>query len=292
MNGLLVIKKEKNMTSHDVINKLRRILNTKKIGHLGTLDPLATGVLVVCVGEATKLAQFIENVDKTYIAEVCLGKSTSTMDEEGEVIEEKSINSIDLENLKNTLNSFLGLSKQIPPIYSAIKVNGMKLYDYARSGKEVDIIARDIEIKDINLLNEPVFKNNKCYFKIETTVSKGTYIRSLCNDIGRKLGVPSYMSDLIRTKNGVFSINEAYSLEDVAIGNFKFINMIDSLGNLPKTNDENLISKAKNGMKISKNNINDIFNFLPNQLAIYKDDKLYAIYQIDELCYKAVRVWN
>ena len=152
MNGIIVIDKPINMTSHDVVSQVRKTLKTKKVGHLGTLDPLASGVLVVCVGDATKLAQFIENVEKTYLATICIGKTTSTLDSESDFPKKlSSTEKIDENTILSVLDSFLGKSLQYPPIFSAIKVNGRKLYDLARKGEEIQIEPREIEIKSIKI---------------------------------------------------------------------------------------------------------------------------------------------
>ena len=149
MDGLLIINKEKNMTSHDVVGKLRRILNTKRIGHTGTLDPNATGVLVICVGEATKLVQFLEQDSKTYYAEIIIGKATNTYDITGEVTEEVVCQNVDQNKLQEVLDSFVTTYDQLPPIYSAIKVNGKKLYEYARNNQEIEVAARSVTINSI-----------------------------------------------------------------------------------------------------------------------------------------------
>ena len=208
MDGILLINKEKNMTSHDVVNKVRRVFQTKKVGHCGTLDPDATGVLVLCVGKATKALQFLTSEEKQYIATLTLGTSTDTYDASGVVLEEKEFTGVT--NVKEVLNSFIGKQKQVPPIYSAIKVNGKKLYEYARNNQEVHIEPRDIEILDIELLE---IKDNTIQFKVDC--SKGTYIRSLCVDIAKKLGYPGHMSDLIRSRSGAFKLEDCYTLEQL-----------------------------------------------------------------------------
>ena len=197
MDGILLINKPAGMTSHDVVNCIRRLLHTKKVGHCGTLDPDATGVLVLCIGKATKALQFLTSEEKEYIATLSLGKSTDTYDASGTVLETKEFQGVD--HVEEVLLSFLGAQKQMPPIYSAIKVNGKKLYEYARNGEDVHIEPRDIVIKDIQLLEQ---KDNIIRFQVKC--SKGTYIRSLCVDIARKLGYPGHMSHLIRSQSGHF----------------------------------------------------------------------------------------
>lgn len=186
MDGIIIINKPQNCTSHDVVYKVKKIFN-QKVGHTGTLDPMATGVLPLLVGKGTLCSKYLINHDKTYEVELELGKKTDTGDIEGNVVEEKEVdvNILNLENVKKALKTFLGKQEQMPPMYSAIKVNGKKLYEYARKGQKVEIEPRKIEILNINLLN--IDKNSKTiYFTVHC--SKGTYIRSLCEDIANRLG--------------------------------------------------------------------------------------------------------
>ena len=194
IDGLILINKPKGWTSHDVINKLRSILHQKKIGHTGTLDPMATGVLPVLLGNATKLSKYLIEHDKTYIAVIKLGIKTNTGDEEGEIIERKEVNIDILKNtyIEDVLKSFIGNQKQKPPIYSAIKINGKKLYEYARNNESVEIQERDIEVYEAKLLE---INKNEVEIRIQISVSKGTYIRKLCEDISEKLGTVGYMKE-------------------------------------------------------------------------------------------------
>lgn len=211
MDGIILINKPLNCTSHDVVNKVRKICHTKKVGHCGTLDPLASGVLVLCINKATKALQFITSEDKEYIATITLGKATDTYDLEGKITSEKEYqNDLTLKQVEETLKTFLGKQKQVPPIYSAIKVNGKKLYEYARNNEKVEIEPRDIEIYSLELLS---FEKNE--IKIKTHCSKGTYIRSLCVDIASALGYPGVMSSLIRTKSGHFALDDCITLEEL-----------------------------------------------------------------------------
>ncbi|AWW25684.1 MAG: tRNA pseudouridine55 synthase [Acetobacterium sp.] len=210
-SGYLNVYKEKGMTSHDVVFKARKILKTKKIGHTGTLDPDAQGVLVLCVGQATKMVEYITDYEKVYEAEVILGIETDTCDLSGTVISEnhRRINRDDFERI---LNKFIGDIRQKPPIYSAIRVNGKKLYHYARNGESVEIPERDIHIAKISLLK---FSADTQKARIMVTCSKGTYIRSLCRDIGSALGTLGCMGNLIRHRVGRFSINDAVTLAEI-----------------------------------------------------------------------------
>ncbi len=220
MNGILVINKEQGFTSRDVINILNKKLETKKIGHTGTLDPIATGVLVVCVGRYTKLVDQITSYDKEYVATIELGKRTDTLDRTGHILEESEPANVDNSVLIHTLHSFLGKSLQEVPAYSAIKIHGKKLYDYARNNESVDLPKREIEIKEIELL-----KNEKGLITFRAVVSKGTYIRSLIRDICQSLNVLGTMSSLERTRQGNFKINRAVTLNDIDNKNYPLLNL-------------------------------------------------------------------
>ena len=293
MDGIIIVNKEKGMTSHDVVNKIRKIFNTKQVGHLGTLDPLAEGVLAICINDATKLVQFLTDHDKTYVATICLGKSTDTYDLEGKIIESKDIDNINEDLVDEVLKSFVGESYQIPPIYSSIKVNGKKLYEYARNNEYVEIEPRKITIYNIKRISDFHYENKCCFFDIEVSVSKGTYIRSLCYDIGKKLEIPSLMAGLVRTKLGNFGLNNSYTLSEIQLGNYQLYSKLDALENFDIIDDKELISKASFGMKISIKYINELINNTPDKIVIKDNERLIAIYEKnDELkCYKAARVW-
>ncbi len=211
MDGVININKSAGMTSFDVIAILRKILNTKKIGHTGTLDPDATGVLPVCVGKGTKLVEMLTANDKQYIAGIKLGIVTDTQDMSGEILEEKNAD-VDAEALKDVIASFIGESEQIPPMYSAVRVNGVRLYKLAREGKTVEREARKIFIQGIKL-NSYDKENNEFFITVDC--SKGTYIRTLSHDIGQKLGCGAAMSSLKRTKSGRFEISDSYTLDEI-----------------------------------------------------------------------------
>ena len=261
MDGIILINKPLNCTSHDVVNKVRKICHTKKVGHCGTLDPLASGVLVLCINKATKALQFITSEDKEYIATITLGKATDTYDLEGKITSEKEYqNDLTLKQVEETLKTFLGKQKQVPPIYSAIKVNGKKLYEYARSGKKVEIEPREIEIFDIDLIS--ISKDMKeIVYKV--WCSKGTYIRSLCEDIAERLGTVGFMSGLNRTRVGDFRIEQAVKISDVAgddgvvnrdIIKSKFISIEEFFKDYKSLNFNDLkIFKFLNGVMINVN---------------------------------------
>ena len=213
MNGIIIINKNQGYTSHDIVHKIKKI-SKEKVGHTGTLDPMAQGVLPILIGKATQCSKYLINHDKIYKVKLKLGIKTDTADSEGNIIEKTEISPEILNEKKilQAINSMKGKQEQIPPIYSAIKVNGKKLYEYARKGQEVEIKPRQIEIYNIILNN--IDKENKI---IEYTVncSKGTYIRSLCEDIAKKLGTIGYMENLIRLKVGEFSIENSITLEEI-----------------------------------------------------------------------------
>ena len=209
MNGILIVDKPAGWTSHDVVAKLRGVLKTKRIGHGGTLDPMATGVLPVFVGRATRAAEFCENAEKEYIAGLRLGIVTNTQDITGKILEERAA-SITADNLRKILKGFLGNQKQIPPMYSAVKQDGKKLYELARKGVEVPRRARDISISVIELLSGEGHE-----FLMRVVCSKGTYIRTLCHDIGAELGCGGTMSSLCRTRAGAYAIDSASTLDEI-----------------------------------------------------------------------------
>ena len=255
MEGIIVVNKPKGITSFDVIRKLKKILKTKKIGHTGTLDPLATGVMLMCVGKVTKLASDLEAKDKVYIADFDIGYATDTYDIEGKKIAENIIEVLK-ENLEQSIKKFIGNIKQVPPMYSAIKIDGNKLYHLARKGIEVERPERDVTIEYINLLD---FKDNKA--KIETKVSKGCYIRSLIYDIGQDLGTYATMTALQRKQVGDYSLEDSYSLEQieemVLNNDFKFLKTIEEIFSYDKyslqTEKEFTLYKNGNTVKIKEN---------------------------------------
>jgi tRNA pseudouridine55 synthase len=207
--GIIIVNKPQTWTSHDVVAKLRGVLHTKRIGHAGTLDPLATGVLVVMVGRATKQAQLLEANDKSYTAGLKLGVSSNTYDITGEISEAVEVN-VTREELESVLEAFRGEISQLPPIYSAIKVAGKPLYKYARKGETVEIKPRNVTIKKLELKS---FDGTNAVLEIDCT--KGTYIRSLCHDIGAKLRVGGLMSSLVRTRSGIYTLEDSYTLEEI-----------------------------------------------------------------------------
>ena len=244
MDGILVVNKPLGKTSFDMVAQTRKEFHTKKVGHIGTLDPMASGVLPILIGSCTKLSDYLMDHDKDYVAIIKLGKSTNTGDQEGEIVEEVEVDESILEETKveEVLNSFLGESEQIPPMYSAIKINGKKLYELARAGQTVERKPRKIYISNIKLLN--IGKEEK-EIKFEVTCSKGTYIRTLCEDIAKKLGTIGYMSELTRTRVGEFKI------EDEG----KVISLEALLSKNPsKELDDNEYRKLSNGIMLDFDN--------------------------------------
>lgn len=258
MDGIIVINKEKEYTSHDVVAKLKKKLNISKVGHTGTLDPNATGVLPILIGKGTKFSKYLINHDKIYEVELELGKKTDTADIEGKVIEEKNVDEKYIkENLLQVLESFIGKQEQIPPMYSAIKKNGKKLYEYARAGEKVEIEPRKIEIYKIDLN-----KYDKNIITFVVSCSKGTYIRSLCEDIAKKLNTVGYMQNLKRLQVGEFNIKDAVYIDKIDLKNVNehLITLEELLKETPCLNlGEKKLKLFLNGVQLTANNIDGLY---------------------------------
>lgn len=270
MNGFLYLNKPKDMTSRDVVNHIAKIFKMKKVGHTGTLDPMATGVLIVALGEATKLIDDVTSLEKEYIATATFGIETDTLDITGNILKKEDYCSFEKERVVRVLNSFLGTIEQEVPSYSAVRVNGRRLYDYARMHEKVVLPMRLVEIKKIELLDL-----NSTSFTFLVQVSKGTYIRSLIRDIGLKLGTPCCMSELRRTKQGDISIHSCIPLDEVNY-NTKLITITTVLEKYPAyfVPDE-LLKAVKNGAKIPNLEYTD-------KVRLYdKEKNLLALYQVD-----------
>ena len=261
MDGIIIINKEKEYTSHDVVAKVKKILNEKKVGHTGTLDPNATGVLPILLGKGTKLSKYLINHNKIYEATLKLGEKTDTADIEGKIIEEKDVKKENLseENIAKILQEFIGKSKQVPPMYSAIKVNGKKLYEYARKGQTIEIKPREIEIYSIELLN---INNNEITFRVHC--SKGTYIRTLCENIAEKLETVGYMKDLKRIEVGEFNIKNAITLKELESKKGKAVISIEDF-----LKDKNTITLNIKKLNLFLNGVN---------LKVEQVDGVYRIY--------------
>ena len=284
MNGVLIIDKEASVTSRDVVNEIQRKFDLYKAGHTGTLDPIATGVLVICVGSATKLIELLTSHDKEYIAEVTLGIKTDTLDITGKVLEEKDVYKTQQE-IEEVLNSFKGEYLQEVPLYSAVKINGKKLYEYARNNIEVELPKRLVKINDIEFLDIR-YDNNKTIFKFKCDVSKGTYIRSLIRDISNKLNTIGTMSNLRRTRVGNFKIEDAKLVSDI---NYKdLINIVDVL-DIKKINIDNEIrNKVYNGSLIDNIYDSDKILFIENNEAI----SIYQTYEKDNSKMKPYKMFK
>ena len=270
MDGIIIINKPKNCTSHDIVRKAKKIFN-EKVGHTGTLDPNATGVLPLLVGKGTQIAKYIINHDKTYEAVLQLGEKTDTADIEGKILETKEVleRSVQTENVKEVLRSFIGKQEQIPPIYSAIKVNGKKLYDYARKGESVEIQPRQIEIYDIELIK--IDKKNKT-IEFRVDCSKGTYVRTLCENIAEKLDTVGYMKELNRTKVGDFSINNSITIEELENGKSNnFITVEDYFKNYKN------IKLNEKKLKLFLNGVQLTWNLEDGIYRIYCDNEFIGI---------------
>ena len=270
MNGIILIDKPKDYTSRDIVNIVSKKLQTKKVGHTGTLDPLATGLLVLCIGKTLKLSELLVSTKKEYIATMTFGIETDTLDITGNIVKRDSKQKkITTKDIETVLKKYTGKIIQEVPKYSSVKVNGKKLYEYARKGEEVALPKREVEIFNI----EPLSEINNSTFTFKCTVSKGTYIRSLIRDIGVSLGTYATMSDLRRTKQGIFNIEDAYTLEDIENNNYKILDAKDVL-KLPKVIvDKNLEFKVKNGQVLTK------FFKEDKAMIINQNNELLAIYQ-------------
>ncbi|MBP1968060.1 tRNA pseudouridine55 synthase [Virgibacillus natechei] len=297
MNGILPLWKPSGMTSHDCVMRIRRIFNTKKVGHTGTLDPEVEGVLPICIGHATKIVSYLTETNKTYVAEVMLGKATDTEDSYGKMIEESRVTKFPSENeIDNVLQLFKGRIRQVPPMYSAVKVKGKKLYEYARENETVERPSREVIIHDLKRLSSPEQERN--VFQIEIVCSKGTYIRTLCVDVGKKLGYPAHMSGLIRMESASFTkentvtfndLEEAAKLDQqnqLLMPVMKGLDHLDILYVDPETK-----RKVLHGQKMDK----PIEVLHTDPFVVMCDDKLLAIYQThpdkpEQI--KPVRVFN
>lgn len=273
--GVLVVNKKRGMTSFDVVHEVSKILGIKKVGHTGTLDPMAEGVLVLTIGRATKLGELLTSLEKEYEAEVKVGFLTDTLDTEGTITKRKEPNkNIDYNSL---VNSFKKTYLQEVPIYSAVKVKGKKLYEYARENKEVKLPKKEVTIKNIELLNVEAKS-----FTFKCLVSKGTYIRSLIRDMGDSVSEYFTMSGLIRTKQGKFSVEDSYTLEDIKNNNYKILSIEEVLDYPVVIVDKELLKKVSNGAKIeNKWNIEDriIFKNTKNNLLViyYNKDGILTV---------------
>jgi tRNA pseudouridine55 synthase len=274
MNGILIVNKPKNYTSRDIVNIISKKLNTKKVGHTGTLDPIAEGVLVVPIGRALKISELLTSEKKEYIAKVILGYETDMLDITGKEIK-RNIPNVDKDKLIEVLNSFIGKYNQEVPIYSAVKVNGRKLYEYARSNIQITPPSKIVEIYSISLLEGPIYKDDTVEFTMKCEVSKGTYIRSLIRDIAYKLSTYGTMKELIRTKQGSFLLEDAFTLEDIQKDNYKLLSIKEALPNIKITKiDDKILKQVKNGMVLDKffeEEISLLVDKDGREIAIYKD---------------------
>ena len=291
MDGIINIKKEAGMTSHDVVFKLRKILGTKKIGHGGTLDPDVVGVLPIAVGKATRMVEFMQDEGKVYEGEITLGYSTTTEDASGEVVAETPVLSpLDEKLVDEAIASLTGPITQIPPMYSAVKVNGRKLYEYARAGEEVERPVRQVTIYDFTRTSDIGYEEGLARFRFRVKCSKGTYIRTLSVDLGEKLGYAAHMSHLTRTSAAGLSLEDALTLEEVAEkvsqGDLSFLHPLEiGIGDLEKVE---LTVEEVGEVQVGR--------FIPvesdsKELAAFYQGKLVAILEKREELYKPRKVF-
>ncbi|EKR8975700.1 tRNA pseudouridine(55) synthase TruB [Listeria monocytogenes] len=284
MNGIIPLWKERGMTSHDCVFKLRKILHTKKVGHTGTLDPEVEGVLPICIGRATKLAEYVTDEGKVYVAEITLGKSTTTEDATGETVNTKELAEISAAELQAALTKLTGKITQIPPMFSAVKVNGKKLYEYARAGIEVERPSRQVDIYSlIRLDGDTALNQSNPTFQLEIACGKGTYIRTLAVMIGELLGYPAHMSKLERTRSGFFKKEDCLMLTEIdemmQASDSSFLypleKGIESMAKL--VIEEEVYAKVLNGGLLPTSLFAEVENE-PRAALIFKD-KLTAIYK-------------
>jgi len=273
MDGVILVDKSKGISSFGVVSKIKKYLKTRDVGHCGTLDPMAEGLMVICVNKALKIAKYLTEDRKTYIAKVKLGETTPTLDVEGEIVERKEVPFFSEEKIKEILSTFLGKSEQIPPIYSAIQINGKRLYEYARNNEKVVVPPRSIEIYNIEFI---AYKNNEIEFSVDC--SKGTYIRTLCADIAARLDTIGYMTYLRRIKAGIFDIKNSSTLENIENGEYKIVSIKDALLNVGfdcfvASDDEKKM--IKDGRTISRKLENKTLYIDENESAL-------AMYEYDE----------
>lgn len=274
-DGVIVVNKEAGYTSRDVVNIVSKCLGTKKIGHAGTLDPLAEGVLLLVIGKGTKICELVTGYEKEYVAVVKLGISTDTLDITGNILKEEDV-FVTKDMIEKILKSFLGESMQEVPLYSAVKINGKKLYEYARSNKEVALPSRKIYVYDINIIDDLYIDDGKICFKFRCLVSKGTYIRSLIRDIGLKLGVCACMVRLVRTRQGEFSLDDSYTLDDIRNNNYKINRIEDVLCYIDRV-------VVYGDLEFRIRNGNMILNVYNKDMVLFLSSKqeLLAIYKVD-----------
>lgn len=283
MNGVILIDKPDGYTSRDIVNIVGKELGTKKVGHTGTLDPMATGVLAICVNDATKLVETLMCDGKVYEAEITLGLDTDTLDSTGNILKEvKAI--VFKEEIEKVLNNMIGTYNQEVPKYSAVKVNGKKLYEYARNGEDVVLPKHEVTIYSLELIDDVNYSDNNTIFKIKTHVSKGTYIRSLIRDIASKLNTIGVMSSLRRIKQGHFLIEDCVSLEKFKLGNYKLLSIEEILKDEFTVEVDDFVANMISNGRVLENRYNREQVVFKNKegkvLAIYKTkedkDKLYV----------------
>lgn len=275
MNGVIAINKEKGYTSRDIVNIVGKVYHTKKVGHTGTLDPMATGVLVVCVGKATKLVSLLTATEKEYVADVLLGVETDSLDTDGNVLREENVD-CDRTRIDQVLKSMKKTYLQEVPKYSAVKVKGKKLYEYARSNQEVKLPKKEVTIYDLERISDVFYENGKIRFQIRCKVSKGTYIRSLICDVAHELGTIGVMSGLCRTKQGEFELKDCVSLEQL-----KEQPTIQSIAHVLSIYPQKVVDGKEEEMILNGRKLSNRYNE-KTIVFLNKDHRVLGIYQFDE----------
>lgn len=275
MNGVIAINKEKGYTSRDIVNIVGKVYHTKKVGHTGTLDPMATGVLIVCVGKATKLVSLLTATEKEYVADVLLGVETDSLDTDGNVLREENVD-CDRTRIDQVLKSMKKTYLQEVPKYSAVKVKGKKLYEYARSNQEVKLPKKEVTIYDLERISDVFYENGKIRFQIRCKVSKGTYIRSLICDVAHELGTIGVMSGLCRTKQGEFELKDCVSLEQL-----KEQPTIQSIAHVLSIYPQKVVDGKEEEMILNGRKLSNRYNE-KTIVFLNKDHHVLGIYQFDE----------
>lgn len=275
MNGVIAINKEKGYTSRDIVNIVGKVYHTKKVGHTGTLDPMATGVLIVCVGKATKLVSLLTATEKEYVADVLLGVETDSLDTDGNVLREENVD-CDRTRIDQVLKSMKKTYLQEVPKYSAVKVKGKKLYEYARSNQEVKLPKKEVTIYDLERISDVFYENGKIRFQIRCKVSKGTYIRSLIRDVAHELGTIGVMSGLCRTKQGEFELKDCVSLEQL-----KEQPTIQSIAHVLSIYPQKVVDGKEEEMILNGRKLSNRYNE-KTIVFLNKDHHVLGIYQFDE----------
>lgn len=284
MNGIILLNKEPGMTSQTAVTIVKRLLHVSKVGHAGTLDPMATGLLVILLGDATKISDYLLHDDKTYDCEIILGEATTTEDNTGDIVEKKEVNEIS--QVDEVLHSLIGPIKQVPPMYSSVHHQGRKLYQFARENVIVERSERDAVIHEIKRTSSVLVDDGKAHFYFQARVSKGTYLRTLCVEIGKRLQLPAHMGNLKRIQSGDYHLKDAFTLSQIEKNDYQLISVLEALKRFPIYHlSQAEFNAVDNGHPIALDHSSDL-------LVLAWKNEIKAIYEKTENIYKAKRVWK